>query len=57
MNKFITFLLFALCVFGALGGVIVSLVAGRYETFLGIVALAYTSWPKFKQYWFTLNFN
>lgn len=49
MNKFIVFLLFAFSVIGALGG--------RYETSLGIVALAITAWPKFKEYWFTLNFK
>lgn len=57
MKKFLSFALFALCIIGVLGGIIVTLVAGRYETFLGILALAYTAWPKFKQYWFTLNFD
>ena len=56
MKKFASFFLFALCIIGVLGGIIVTLVAGRYETFLGILGLAYTAWPKFKQYWFTLNF-
>ena len=56
MKKFIAFALFALCIIGALGGVIATIVCGRYETTVGIIALAYTAWPKFKQYWFTLNF-
>lgn len=57
MNKFIVFLLFAFSVIGALGGLIVTILDGRYETSLGIVALAITAWPKFKQYWYTLNFK
>lgn len=57
MNKFIVFLLFAFSVIGALGGLIVTIIDGRYETSLGIVALAITAWPKFKEYWFTLNFK
>lgn len=57
MNKFIVFLLFAFSVIGALGGLIVTIIDGRYETTLGIVALAITAWPKFKQYWYTLNFK
>ena len=57
MNKFIVFLLFAFSVVGALGGLIVTILDGRYETSLGIVALAITAWPKFKEYWFTLNFK
>ena len=56
MKKFLSFALFALCIIGVLGGIIVTLIDGRYETFLGILALSYTAWPKFKQYWFTLNF-
>ena len=57
MKKFINFILFGLCIIGALGGVIVSLVYGRYETFLGIIGLSYTAWPQFKQYWYSLNFD
>lgn len=57
MNKFIVFLLFAFSVIGALGGLIVTILDGRYETSLGIVALGITAWPKFKQYWYTLNFK
>lgn len=57
MNKFIVFLLFAFSVIGALGGLIVTIIDGRYETSLGIAALAITAWPKFKQYWYTLNFK
>ena len=57
MNKLIVFLLFAFSVIGALGGLIVTILDGRYETSLGIVALAITAWPKFKEYWFTLNFK
>ena len=57
MNNFIVFLLFAFSVIGALGGLIVTILDGRYETSLGIVALAITAWPKFKEYWFTLNFK
>ena len=57
MNKFIVFLLFAFSVIGALGGLIVTILDGRYEISLGIVALAITAWPKFKEYWFTLNFK
>lgn len=57
MNKFIVFLLFAFSVIGTLGGLIVTILDGRYETSLGIVALAITAWPKFKQYWYTLNFK
>ena len=57
MKKFISFILLALCIIGALGGVIVTLVSARYETFLGILGLAYTAWPKFKQYWYDLNFS
>jgi hypothetical protein len=57
MNKFIVFLLFAFSVIGAMGGLIVTILYGRYETSLGIVALAITAWPKFKQYWYTLNFK
>ena len=57
MNKFIVFLLFAFSVIGALGGLIVTILDGRYETSLGIVALTITAWPKFKQYWYTLNFK
>lgn len=56
MKKFVSFFLLALCIIGVLGGIIVTLIDGRYETFLGILGLAYTAWPKFKQYWFTLNF-
>ena len=57
MKKFIVFLLFTFCVIGTLGGLIVTILDGRYETSLGIVALAYTAWPKFKTYWYTLNFK
>ena len=57
MNKFIVFLLFAFSVVGALGGLIVTIVHGDYPITIGIVALAITAWPKFKEYWFTLNFK
>lgn len=57
MKKFIVFLLFAFCVVGALGGLIVTIVDGQYPVALGVVALAYTAWPKFKTYWYTLNFK
>ena len=57
MNKFIVFLLFAFSVVGALGGLIVTIVHGDYPITIGIVALAITAWPKFKDYWYTLNFK
>lgn len=57
MNKFIIFALFALSIIGAIGGVIVSIVSGAYPVVIGIIALAYTAWPEFKRYWYTLNYD
>ena len=57
MKKFLSFFLLALCIIGALGGVIVTLTASRYEITIGILGLAYTACPKFKQYWYDLNFS
>ena len=56
MKKFIAFALFALCIIGALGGVIVTIVSGAWPVAIGILGLAYTAWPEFKKYWYTLNF-
>ena len=57
MKKFIAFGLFALCIIGALGGFIVCLVSGVWPIAIGILGLAYTAWPEFKDYWYTLNFK
>lgn len=57
MKKFIAFALFALCIIGALGGVIVTIVSGAWPVAIGILGLAYTAWPEFKKLWYTLNFT
>ena len=56
MKKVLSFFLFALCIIGALGGVIVTIISGVYPVTIGIVGLSYTAWPEFKKYWYTLNF-
>ena len=50
MKKIYYLILMCLCVMGAIGGVGYSLYCGAYPIAIGVVALAYTAWPKFKEY-------
>ena len=56
MKKFLSFILFAFCIIGSLGSLIVTIVSGTYPVTIGVIALSYTAWPEFKKYWYTLNF-
>ena len=50
MKKIVFFILMILCVIGAVGGIGSSIYHGDYAFAIGILALSYTAWPKFKYY-------
>lgn len=50
MKKIYYLIMLCLCVMGAIGGIGYSLYFGAYPIAIGVVALAYTAWPKFKEY-------
>ena len=49
-QKVICFVLMILCVIGAIGGVGYTLFYGLYPVSIGVAVLAYTAWPKFREY-------
>ena len=53
--KIVYFLLIALCVIGAVGGIGYACYDGAYHIAIGVSVLAYTAWPKFKDYFAKLN--
>ena len=55
MKKFGYLLLLALCVMGAIGGFGYSMYCKAYPIAAGVVVLAYTAWPKFKEYFTKLT--
>ena len=50
MKKFGYLLLLCLCVMGAIGGFGYSLYCEAYPIAAGVVVLAYSAWPKVKEY-------
>lgn len=50
MKKIGYLLLIVLCVLGAVGGIGSCIYNGDYHFAVGIAVLAYTAWPKFKEY-------
>lgn len=55
MKKIYYLIMFFLCVMGAIGGIGYSLYCGAYPIAVGVVALAYTAWPKFREYFINLT--
>lgn len=55
MKKIISFVMLCLCVMGAIGGIGYSLYCGAYPIAVGVVALAYAAWPKFREYFINLT--
>lgn len=50
MKKIGYLILLCLCFIGAIGGIGYTCYYGAYPIAIGVVALAYTAWPKFKEY-------
>ena len=49
-KKFVFFFLVILSFIGFVGGAFIAFNEGEYVVAIGVVALAYTAWPKFKEY-------
>lgn len=50
LTKILCLVLLAACLLGAIGGFGYLWYIGQYPIAIGIVALAYTAWPKFVTY-------
>ena len=50
MKKIGYFLLLILCVIGCIGGIGYSIYCGAWPVAIGVAVLAYTAWPKFREY-------
>ena len=50
LKKFLYFWLVILSFIGAVGGVFIAANEGEYVVAIGVAALAFTAWPKFKEY-------
>ena len=49
-KKFAFFWLVILSFIGFVGGALIAFNEDKYVVAIGVVALAYTAWPKFKEY-------
>ena len=49
-KKFAFFFLVILSFIGFVGGALMAFNEGEYVVAIGVAALAYTAWPKFKEY-------
>lgn len=50
LTKIMYLVLLGLCLLGAIGGFGYCWYIGQYPIAIGVVALAYTAWPKFVEY-------
>ena len=50
LKKIGYFILIVLCVIGAIAGIGYTIYYGQWYASVGIAVLAYTAWPKFKEY-------
>ena len=50
LKKFVFFFLVILSFIGAVGGAFIAANEGEYVVAIGVDALAFTAWPKFKEY-------
>ena len=50
LKKIIYFILMVLCVIGAIAGIGYTIYFGKWHVAVCIGVLAYTAWPKFKEY-------
>lgn len=55
MKKLGYFLLLALCVFGAIGGIGYSIFCKSYPVAVGVSVLTYSAWPNIKNYFTKLT--
>ena len=53
--KVVYFLLIAFCVIGAIGGIGYACYNNAYHIAIGVAALSFTAWPKFKDYFVKLT--
>ena len=49
-KKFVYFFLVLLSIIGTIGGALIAISEEEYVIAIGVAALAYTAWPKFKEY-------
>lgn len=54
-KKFAFFVLMFFCLIGAIGGIGSAIYHGEYVFAIGVAVLAYTAWPKFKDYFIGLS--
>ena len=50
LKKFAFFFLVILSFIGFVGGALIAFNEGEYVVAIGVAALAFTAWPKFKEY-------
>lgn len=55
MKKLFAFVMIALYILGAIGGIGYSMYCGAYPIAVGVAALAFMAWPELKKYFTNLT--